>query len=126
VNPPKLLLDEHLSPTIAVVLRALGVDAIHVRDRSLNGSSDAQVLERAFVEDRMVVTLNVVDFVRLARAREVHAGLILLAEGGTRDEQLQIVQRAITIIDAEFVAGRDMVNRALRLAADGHEFETLP
>jgi predicted nuclease of predicted toxin-antitoxin system len=126
VNPPKLLLDEHLSPTIAVVLRSLGLDAIHVRDRSLNGSSDAQVLERAFVEDRIVVTLNVVDFVRLARAREVHAGLILLAEGGTRGEQLQIVQRAITIIDAEFVAGRDMVNRALRLAVDGHEFETLP
>jgi hypothetical protein len=51
-----------------------GIDCIAGLD-ALNGSSDAQVLERDFVEDRMVVTLNVVDFVRLARAREVHAGL---------------------------------------------------
>jgi predicted nuclease of predicted toxin-antitoxin system len=126
VNPPKLLLDEHLSPSIAVVLRSHGVDVAHVRDRALNGSSDAEVFECAFVEDRVVVTINVVDFVRLARARGLHAGLVLLEEGGTRDEQLLIVQRALDLIMDEFTEGRDMINRALRLVGGDHEFVNLP
>ena len=78
MNPPKLLLDENLSPQIAVRLRADGVDAVHVRDRGLLEASDAAVLACAFREDRMLVTSNVDDFTRLARAVQVHPGLVLI------------------------------------------------
>jgi len=37
----------------------------------MNGASDAQVLELAFREDRILVTSNVDDFVKLVRAREI-------------------------------------------------------
>lgn len=126
MNPPKLLLDEHLSPSIAVVLRAEGVDVAHVRDRALNGQPDTVVFERAYVEDRIIVTINVTDFIKLARARDVHAGLVLLEEGGTRMEQLEVVRRALVLVVDEFTAGRDMVNRALRLVGAHHEFVNLP
>jgi len=52
VNPPKLLIDENLSPNVAVTLRQEGMDVVHVRDRGMNGASDAQV---AFREDRIPV-----------------------------------------------------------------------
>jgi predicted nuclease of predicted toxin-antitoxin system len=126
VNPPKLLIDENLSPNVAVTLRAEGVDAVHVRDRGMNGASDAQVLDLAFREDRILVTSNVDDFVKLVRARELHAGLVLLEESGlTRQEQLQRVRRAVQLAIAD--AGGDMANKALRLAGEyGYAFEEIP
>jgi predicted nuclease of predicted toxin-antitoxin system len=102
------------------------MDVIHVRDRGMNGHSDAAVFERAFIEDRVVVTQNIADYVRLARSRGLHGGLILLEDGGTRAEQLQLVEHALELVVAELAAGRDMVNRALYLGANGHTFVALP
>jgi predicted nuclease of predicted toxin-antitoxin system len=84
----KLLLDENLSPAAAVALAADGIDACHVRDRGILGASDHDVLERAYQEDRVLVTSNVDDFVKLAAAREIHAGIVLIERGGLlRDER---------------------------------------
>jgi hypothetical protein len=70
----------------------------------------------AFEEVRIVVTVNVDDFARLARARDLHAGIVLVEEGGLlRDEQTAIVRRAFELISAEARAGRDMVNWVLRI-----------
>lgn len=53
----KLLLDEQLSPTVAQRLRQFeGIDVIHIRDRGRLGSSDGEVLEFAFADDRVLVT----------------------------------------------------------------------
>jgi hypothetical protein len=84
------------------------------------------VFERAFAEDRLVVTQNIGDFVRLARAHGLHGGLVLLEDGGTREEQLQLVERALELVSGELAAGRDMVNRALYLGANGQTFVALP
>lgn len=128
VNPPKLLLDENLSPQTAVRLRAEGFDVVHVRDRGLLEATDAVVLACAYKEDRILVTSNVDDFVRLARAVEVHPGLVLIEQGGLlRDEQLEIVRRALTLVQSELEGGGDMVNRALRIWGDlTYVFDDLP
>lgn len=128
MNPPKLLLDENLSPWTAVRLRVAGFDVVHVRDRALLEASDAVVLARAYEEDRILVTSNVADFARLARAAEVHPGLVLIEQGGLRrDQQLEIVGRALALVQAELEGGADMVNRALRIWADTtYVFDDLP
>jgi predicted nuclease of predicted toxin-antitoxin system len=120
----KLLLDENLSPRVAEALRNGGLDAVHVRDRGILGTPDHAVLEAAFEEDRVLVTSNVADFVKLARARELHAGIVLIEDGGLRrDEQLQVIQGAVLVLRAE----RDVVNRLLRIWLDGTTlFEELP
>ena len=75
----KLLLDENLSASVAGTLCTEdGIDACHVRDRNMLGAKDHDVLDRAYAEDRILVTANVDDFVRLARKRELHAGIILI------------------------------------------------
>jgi predicted nuclease of predicted toxin-antitoxin system len=113
----KLLLDENLSPRVAEILRSEdGLDAVHVRERGLLRAPDHVVLERAYDEDRVLVTKNVEDFVRLARARELHPGIILLEDGDLgRDEQLGVVRAAVAALQGE----RDLVNRVLRVWADG-------
>ena len=67
MNPPKLLIDENLSPTIAVALQRDGADVVQLRDRNMNGATDSEVFARAYDEDRIVVTFNVEDFEELAR-----------------------------------------------------------
>ncbi len=125
----KLLIDEDLSPTVANRLRVEdGIDAIHVRDRGKLGEPDQRLLEYAYEEDRILVTCNVGDFRRLASSREIHPGIVLLLDGGLlRDEQVATVRKATEMIEAECAAGKDMVNRVLRISFEGAaEFENLP
>ena len=83
------LLDEQLSPQIAMLLRQRGHDVVAVVDRAdLAGRSDQLILEVASDELRAVITNNVKDFRplaagRLARGRP-HAGLILVPSSRTR------------------------------------------
>jgi predicted nuclease of predicted toxin-antitoxin system len=128
VNLPRLLLDEHPSPQVAARLQAEGVDAIHVRDRGLLEASDAAVLACGYREDRMVVTSNIGDFEKLARAVDLHPGLVLIEEGGLlRDEQLEVIRRAVGLVQIELNSGADMMNRVLRIWADlTYVFDDLP
>jgi predicted nuclease of predicted toxin-antitoxin system len=128
VNPPKLLLDENLSPSIALTLTREGYDVVHVRDRGLLRATDAEVFARAYEEDRIVVTFNCDDFKKVAQAATVHAGLVFLEDSGLlRDEQLGLVRKALGHVADELIAGRDMINRVLRIWSDSaHVFDPLP
>lgn len=112
----KLLLDENISPWVANRLcEEDGIDACGIRDRGLLAASDPEVLEYAFGDDRVLVTKNVDDFDKLARTRELHAGIILLEDGSlSRAEQLRVIRRAL----AELASRSDMVNCVMRVAAD--------
>lgn len=121
----KLLLDENISPWVAERLcKDDGLDACGVRDRGLLEATDPEVLDRAFAEDRILVTKNVDDFDKLARSRELHAGIILLEDGGLlRDEQLRVIRAALVQIKPR----SDMVNSVMRVAVDGTmTFEEVP
>jgi predicted nuclease of predicted toxin-antitoxin system len=86
----RAILDEQLSPQIAVLLRKAGYDVDAVADREdLVARSDRTILEVACREARAVVTNNIKDFRPLAAEwlaqGKVHAGLILLPSTRTRN-----------------------------------------
>ena len=54
----KLLLDQGLPRTAAAPLVALGWDVVHVGDLGMATASDKEILSRALVEGRAVVTLD--------------------------------------------------------------------
>ena len=85
----RAILDEQLSPQIAVLLRQAGSDVDAVADREdLAGRSDRIIFEVACSEVRAVVTNNIKDFRPLAAEwlaqGRVHVGLILLPSTRTR------------------------------------------
>lgn len=85
----KAVLDEHLSPQIAALLREAGHDVVAVVERDdLVGRSDRAVFEFAASEGRAVITNNIKDFRPLAAewlaAGRNHPGLILLPAARTR------------------------------------------
>ncbi len=120
----KLLLDENISPAVVRALAADGVDAWHVRDRGLEGAADHELLDRAYAEDRILVTLNVGDFETLVRNRELHAGVVLIERAGLRrDEQIALMKKVAAAI-AEHGA---LINEVLRVAEDETMiFESVP
>jgi predicted nuclease of predicted toxin-antitoxin system len=125
----KILIDEDLSPWVAQRLRVdKSVDAVHVRDRGSLGKTDREVLQLAFTEDRILITANVTDFERLARSSEIHGGIVVVLDGSLRRaEQFAVLCSVMDTLTAELAAGRDMVNRVLRVSVDGmNEFFTLP
>jgi hypothetical protein len=85
----RAILDEQLSPQIAVLLREAGHDVAAVADREdLVGRSDRIIFGVACSEGRAVVTNNIKDFRPLAAEwlaqGRVHSGLILLPSRRTR------------------------------------------
>jgi predicted nuclease of predicted toxin-antitoxin system len=86
----RAILDEQLSPQIAVLLRKAGYDVDAAAGREdLAGRSDRIIFEVACGEGRAVVTNNVKDFRPLAAEwlaqGRAHAGLILLPSTRTRN-----------------------------------------
>ena len=105
----RILLDEMLPGSIATQLRKRGVDAEAVVLRpELLGASDADILSAAVADGRMLVTLNIGDFVALDRQwradDRTHSGLILVS---TRTFPL----------DARFVGA--VTNALAKLARNG-------
>ena len=64
------LLDEMLPRALAQQLTALDHDAVSVHDVELAGAADDEVFEFAVVQDRLIVTENFADFVRLLEGRQ--------------------------------------------------------
>ncbi|MEO6775307.1 MAG: DUF5615 family PIN-like protein [Kofleriaceae bacterium] len=55
----RFLLDENITPAAAGALTDAGIDGWHVRDRGLEGATDPELLDRAYKEDRILITLNI-------------------------------------------------------------------
>lgn len=122
----KLLLDENLSPFIAVQLRDAGEDVVHVRDRGALGSEDPDVMSLALDEDRIVVTKNWKHFRNLALRQNLHGGLVLIRSGGLDFQgQRGAIDSAIAAIRAEYEAGRELINRAVWVDGDDVRVEPL-
>ncbi len=125
----KFLIDEDISPTIARYLcEELLIDAVAVRDRGLLGKDDRYILEYAFNEDRILVTANIVDFEKFASLLEVHCGIVFFLEGDLlREEQIEVMQDAVTTIKTELNTGKDMINNVLYISYDGTKyFKNIP
>lgn len=62
------LIDEDLSPEVAVIARNLGLDAVSVHEIGRRGLPDEEQFEFAISEGRIVVTRNRDDFAALVAA----------------------------------------------------------
>jgi predicted nuclease of predicted toxin-antitoxin system len=67
----RLLLDQGLSPSAAIILRQDGFDAIHVSELGMEKADDVQILERAREDERVCITLD----------HDFHSHLALTGQG---------------------------------------------
>jgi predicted nuclease of predicted toxin-antitoxin system len=92
--PMLFLLDENISPEVAVIGRRFDLDVVHLQDVLAKGVDDDVVLAYAAAAGRCVVTANDGDFRRLSTRFAVegqpHAGVLLLPRPPHRDETFSV------------------------------------
>lgn len=110
----KFLVDENLSPALVHQLAQRGYAAAHVAHLGRAAMSDPELWRFAFERDEVIVTTNYGDFLQLAAASEVHAGLIVFRRGGlTREEQWAWLA---AVLDS-FGAQEALVNEVIEVTA---------
>ena len=111
----KVPINELLSPILVDRFAQIGVAAQHVVHLGKSGLSDPEIWKYAFEHDQVVVTMNYGDFITLAAASEVHAGLVVLRQGGLRrDEQWQILLPVV-----EKLKDVDLLNKVVEVTGVG-------
>ncbi len=97
----KFLVDEDLSEEIASILRAKGVDAVHVRELGLSGAEDQEVLDEAARQERCVITRNRNDFQVLTEfyfhEGRPHHGVIIIPRSYPGNKPSKIAQAIIAL-----------------------------
>ncbi len=97
---PRLYLDEHISPRIAIQLRKYGFDAITLHERGMLSEDDREQLSVAASEQRAIVTCNFSDYVSLdeeyAAVGRQHWGVILTTEEPTG----VLIRRLLRLLNA--------------------------
>lgn len=112
----RLLLDEMLSPVIAVRLRERGYDVESIAGSEHQELSDPEVMDLARSDRRALVTNNLVDFRRLhheaiAPAGKGHFGMVLMPGSyrRTKGDTGRIVQ-ALELALRDFPGERDLAD----------------
>ncbi len=82
----KLLLDQGTPRSAATLLRQAGWDAVHTGETGLAEAEDAEIIRRATLEDRVVVTLDADFHAHLAFMESRHPSVIRIRVEGLRAE----------------------------------------
>lgn len=93
----RFLIDEMFPPGTGERLAAAGHDAVHVRDRGVDGRPDPEVAEVARGEDRVLITENLKDF---AHERD----LVILCVLKSRLPPQGMAERLAALVDGWAIA----------------------
>lgn len=95
----RFLVDEDLSEEIASILKAEGIDAVHIRELGLSGAEDREVLDEAARQERCVVTRNRNDFLLLTEfyfnEGRPHHGVLIIPRSCRGDQASRIAHAII-------------------------------
>ncbi len=113
----KLLIDNALSPALAVQLKSAGHDAVHVRDYDLQAADDEAIFVRAQQEQRVVVSADTDFGTLLATRQETSPSVILFRHGTERrpERQGEILLSNLEAVEADLATGALVIIEPARL-----------
>lgn len=91
----KLLLDQGTPRSAATLLCRAGFDAVHTGDIGLAAADDEEILQRAAVEDRVIVTLDADFHALLALSAASRPSVVRIRIEGLRAEEFAKLLRQV-------------------------------
>jgi len=92
----KLLLDQGTPRSTAAILRRAGFDSVHTAEIGLAEAEDSEIINRAALEQRIVITLDADFHMLLALARADRPSVIRIRVEGLRGEDLSaLIQKVL-------------------------------
>jgi predicted nuclease of predicted toxin-antitoxin system len=113
-----LLIDENLSPLLVRWANELGIAASAVIYVGLQGKPDLDIWRYAYENDQIVVTVNVGDFISLAKGVELHPGVIAFREAGL-DRKTQWARLREALAYVQLHCAGELVNKILEVRGSG-------
>lgn len=116
----KLLIDECLSPSLALIARDRGLnESTCVQWLGLSGQADHSVARRAVDDGYILVTHNTADFLPLYEQEDVHVGLIALNTAA--GVMTLTLQQRLLLLALDTLQDQEHWNEVLEIsvAADG-------
>jgi predicted nuclease of predicted toxin-antitoxin system len=107
----KFLIDNNLSPLLAEGLKAAGHDAVHLRDLGMQTAPDPAVLQRAQVDERVLVSADTDFGGLLSRSRATGPSVLLIRRlaGRRAAEQSAIILANLDQVADDLTAGAVVV-----------------
>ena len=113
----RFLIDNALSPQIAILLNAAGHDAAHIRSYGLQAASDNVVLDRAEKEDRILISADT-DFGRILALRNTPKPSVILfrwPDLRLPQDQVNILLKNLSKVTQDLETGSMVVIEETRL-----------
>jgi len=113
----KFLIDNAISPQVAIGLRLAGHDVVHVREVGLSSATDEEIFEKAAIEDRTLVSADSDFGTLLALRQETKPSFILFKGNAERkpDRQLALLLHHLQSIHGYLEEGSIVVFDKLRI-----------
>jgi predicted nuclease of predicted toxin-antitoxin system len=117
------LIDSSLSPLLAELLRRAGHDAVHVRRYGIHKTDDEVIFQRAFQEERILVSADTHFNAILAARRDAKPSVILIKRTSQRRPEKQA---ELLLANRSVIA--ELLDRGSIIVFDDHRLRgrTLP
>jgi hypothetical protein len=109
------LFDECLTPTLRSVAHEFGHFGFPVTHLDREGESDESLAILAVDRDYVVVTNNRIDFKRIYKRFDLHAGLVVIIPSVARDEQCTLFAKVLVALSPL----SDIVNKLVEVDSEG-------
>lgn len=121
----RFLADQGISPLLVAGLKAAGHDAVHVRELGMSSAADPQILSRAAVDQRILITEDTDFGGLLILSGATSPTVILFREStGRTTVRLRLLGEALARAELDLIQGalvviEDATIRVRRLRAPG-------